>query len=187
MIKIFPFLKSAYYPVLFIYLFIYFFLLLLGKNYFTSIKVVGEPTGTSAKFVSMATNAVKEYFSTQFGVTVPSSDITQIALECEGKIESRVEALYELMQQGGKDVNENCNGNWIQKLKEADFVFVATHSQGTPVSVMLVDKLLKNNIISENTQRVSILAMAGISHGKELLGMFFFPYLSLFGFGIDES
>ncbi|KAJ1880457.1 hypothetical protein LPJ57_002243 [Coemansia sp. RSA 486] len=57
-----------------------------------------------------------------------------------------------------------------QVLQEADTVFVVTHSQGTPVSAMLLERLLELGIIDTSRQRVGMLAMAGISHGP-------FPYL----------
>ncbi|KAJ2782437.1 hypothetical protein GGI15_002909 [Coemansia interrupta] len=57
-----------------------------------------------------------------------------------------------------------------EKLKEADTVFVVTHSQGTPVSAMLLERLMELGIIDTHRQRVGMLAMAGISHGP-------FPYL----------
>ncbi|KAJ1722540.1 hypothetical protein LPJ53_003037 [Coemansia erecta] len=58
----------------------------------------------------------------------------------------------------------------VEKLKEADTVFVVTHSQGTPVSAMLLERLMELDIIDTHRQRVGMLAMAGISHGP-------FPYL----------
>ncbi|KAI7833880.1 hypothetical protein BX661DRAFT_177716 [Kickxella alabastrina] len=55
-------------------------------------------------------------------------------------------------------------------LKAADTVFVVTHSQGTPVSAMLLERLIELAIVDTGRQRVGMLAMAGISHGP-------FPYL----------
>ncbi|KAJ2853696.1 hypothetical protein J3B02_003023 [Coemansia erecta] len=57
-----------------------------------------------------------------------------------------------------------------QVLQQADTVFVVTHSQGTPVSAMLLERLLELGIIDTSRQRVGMLAMAGVSHGP-------FPYL----------
>ncbi|KAJ2257297.1 hypothetical protein GGH98_000955 [Coemansia sp. RSA 454] len=50
-------------------------------------------------------------------------------------------------------------------LRSADTVFVVTHSQGTPVSAMLVERLLEAGILDATRQRVGLLAMAGIGHG----------------------
>ncbi|KAJ2720171.1 hypothetical protein GGI07_004774 [Coemansia sp. Benny D115] len=52
-----------------------------------------------------------------------------------------------------------------QVLAEADTVFVVTHSQGTPVSAMLLERLIELGIVDTDRQRVGMLAMAGISHG----------------------
>ncbi|KAJ1821766.1 hypothetical protein LPJ75_000634 [Coemansia sp. RSA 2598] len=58
----------------------------------------------------------------------------------------------------------------MQIFQEADTEFVVTHSQRTPVSAMLLERLLELEIIDTSRQRVAMLAMAGISHGP-------FPYL----------
>ncbi|KAJ2679240.1 hypothetical protein GGI25_001596 [Coemansia spiralis] len=50
-------------------------------------------------------------------------------------------------------------------LSNADTVFVVTHSQGTPVSAMILERLLEMGIVDTTRQRVGMLAMAGISHG----------------------
>ncbi|OLY81995.1 hypothetical protein AYI68_g3892 [Smittium mucronatum] len=53
----------------------------------------------------------------------------------------------------------------VKLIREADTVLVVTHSQGTPVSVILLEKLIGLGIINPRKQRVGMLAMAGISHG----------------------
>jgi hypothetical protein len=50
-------------------------------------------------------------------------------------------------------------------LQEADFIFIAAHSQGVPVSTILLDLLIQCNLIDPTTQRILFLAMAGIWHG----------------------
>ncbi|KAJ2688837.1 hypothetical protein H4R19_006538, partial [Coemansia spiralis] len=52
-----------------------------------------------------------------------------------------------------------------QALRAADTVFVVTHSQGTPVSAMMIERLLEMGLLDTARQRVAMLAMAGISHG----------------------
>ncbi|KAJ2513476.1 hypothetical protein H4217_006324 [Coemansia sp. RSA 1939] len=56
-------------------------------------------------------------------------------------------------------------GQRVDKLKDADTVFVVTHSQGTPVSAIILERLIEMEIIDTTRQRVAMLAMAGISHG----------------------
>ncbi|KAJ1913022.1 hypothetical protein H4219_005379 [Mycoemilia scoparia] len=53
----------------------------------------------------------------------------------------------------------------IEKLQEADMVFIVTHSQGTPVSAQILDRLIDLQILNPRKQRVCFLAMAGINHG----------------------
>ncbi|KAJ1944359.1 hypothetical protein FBU59_002620, partial [Linderina macrospora] len=50
-------------------------------------------------------------------------------------------------------------------LGAADTVFVVTHSQGTPVSALLLERLMELGLVNTQRQRVCMLAMAGISHG----------------------
>ncbi|KAJ2746307.1 hypothetical protein GGI20_001429 [Coemansia sp. BCRC 34301] len=52
-----------------------------------------------------------------------------------------------------------------ETLKTADTVFVVTHSQGTPVSAMLIERLIELELLEPRRQRIGMLAMAGISHG----------------------
>ncbi|KAJ2473082.1 hypothetical protein GGI02_001133 [Coemansia sp. RSA 2322] len=52
-----------------------------------------------------------------------------------------------------------------ETLKAADTVFVVTHSQGAPVSAMLIERMIELELIDPHRQRVGMLAMAGISHG----------------------
>ncbi|KAJ1824685.1 hypothetical protein LPJ60_000524 [Coemansia sp. RSA 2675] len=52
-----------------------------------------------------------------------------------------------------------------EMLKAADTVFVVTHSQGTPVSAMLIERLIELELLEPRRQRIGMLAMAGISHG----------------------
>ncbi|KAJ1960931.1 hypothetical protein GGI12_003531 [Dipsacomyces acuminosporus] len=50
-------------------------------------------------------------------------------------------------------------------LQAADTVFIVTHSQGTPVSALLVEQLMEMGLVDTSRQHVGMLAMAGISHG----------------------
>ncbi|KAG0200484.1 hypothetical protein BGX28_006457 [Mortierella sp. GBA30] len=122
--------------------------------------VIGEPTGTSKKFCDEMNLALKDYLQLH-NVRLDTEDITLIPLEGEGKVLNRVDLLYRnLMKDEG----------WKSALHEADLVLVATHSQGTPTSTLLVARLIEEGIlrVQENDpkmQRVGVLAMAGISHG----------------------
>ncbi|KAG0283396.1 hypothetical protein BGZ96_012237 [Linnemannia gamsii] len=127
--------------------------------------VIGEPTGTSKKFCDEMHLALKDYLKVH-NVELEPEDCTLIPLEGEGKVLNRVEILYQNLVK---------NEKWKTALHEADLVLVATHSQGTPTSTLLVARLIEEGMLrcaseDPNMQRVGILAMAGISHGP-------FPFL----------
>ncbi|KAF9360414.1 hypothetical protein BGX34_007780 [Mortierella sp. NVP85] len=127
--------------------------------------VIGEPTGTSKKFCDEMDLALKDYLK-MHNVELESDAVTLIPLEGEGKVLDRVDILYR---------NLVSNRQWKQALHDADLVLVATHSQGTPTSTLLISRLINEGMlrVQENDprmQRIGILAMAGISHGP-------FPFL----------
>ncbi|KAF9938877.1 hypothetical protein BGZ67_010280 [Mortierella alpina] len=127
--------------------------------------LIGEPTGTSQKFCQEMDLALKDYLR-HHGKHLDPKDVTLIPLEGEGKVLERVEVLYQNLVQ---------NKAWKEAVHEADVVLVATHSQGTPTSILLMARLIDEGLlrVQENDpqmQRVGILTMAGISHGP-------FPFL----------
>ncbi|KAI9005855.1 hypothetical protein CLU79DRAFT_780720 [Phycomyces nitens] len=118
--------------------------------------MVGEPTGTSTRFCEQMSTAAKLYFQAEHNVQLPDSAITCVPLEGEGKVEDRVNKLYGSLL---------ANSVWLDAVSSADVILWATHSQGTPVSVMLLQRLLERGHIHVHRQSVCLLAMAGISHG----------------------
>ncbi|KAI9176086.1 hypothetical protein H9P43_006451 [Blastocladiella emersonii ATCC 22665] len=136
-------------------------------------RVVGEPTGTSGKFCEQMEQALRQWVAAHYGgAEVPSAAITSIALEAEGKVEHRVDKLFEQVidpalshAPPGAAPGPSHKSYWQHKLESCRTLFVATHSQGTPTSVLLVEKLVETGIVDLATQRVVILAQAGISHG----------------------
>ncbi|KAF3046858.1 hypothetical protein E8E12_003036 [Didymella heteroderae] len=111
-------------------------------------RIMGQPTGTSIRFANAAAAAIKEWSEAR-GYT---PEIEQVALEGEGFIAERVNTLWKLLL------------NWIDHIKSADFVLVACHSQGVPVAMMLVAKLIQFGCIGPNV-RVGVCAMAGVNMG----------------------
>ncbi|KAI8647488.1 hypothetical protein BD408DRAFT_449239 [Parasitella parasitica] len=111
--------------------------------------------------------AVKQYFENTHGITIPDESIVSIPLQWEGKVLERVEKLYSIIESDYKNV-----------IEEADIVLWATHSQGTPVSAILLQKLIQESIIKADRQPICLLAMAGISHGPfpSLKGSLFVKY-----------
>ena len=110
-------------------------------------KVLGQPTGTSIRFANAAAAAIKDWSEAR-GY---SPEIEQIALEGEGFVAERVNSLWKLLL------------NWIDHIKAADFILVACHSQGVPVAMMLVAKLIQFGCVSAT--RIGVCAMAGVNMG----------------------
>ena len=108
---------------------------------------MGQPTGTSIRFAKGAATAI-ERWTAQLGY---SCEIEKIALEGEGKIAERLELLWKLLL------------NWIEDIRNADCVMVACHSQGVPVAVMLISKLISFGCLQG--ARVGVCAMAGVNLG----------------------
>ncbi|KAJ3729015.1 hypothetical protein DFJ43DRAFT_1084315 [Lentinula guzmanii] len=134
--------------------------------------MLGEPTGTSPKFVNMMEQAL-ENFQSAHGVQFDR--VTKIPLEGEGTIDRRVEKLYS---------NLLANESWVDDLHNADVVFIATHSQGSVVSTHLIDRLIRDrhirtmknaasepisdlgtNMVPLPPQRVCCLCLCGIHLG----------------------
>jgi hypothetical protein len=109
--------------------------------------VIGQPTGTSIRFANHAAAAIRRW-GDQNGCV--DCEIEKVALEGEGKIAERVDNLWNLLL------------NWIDHVRKADFILVACHSQGVPVAMMLVAKLIEFGVVS--TGRIGICAM-----GKQFL------------------
>ncbi|KAF9438004.1 hypothetical protein BGZ76_010208 [Entomortierella beljakovae] len=127
--------------------------------------VIGEPTGTSRKFCEEMDLALKQYLGT-FGKHLESEDVTLIPLDGEGKVMDRVEILHQSLVR---------NTKWRYAVHEADLVLVATHSQGTPTSILLISRWIEEGLLrvkesDPRSQKIGILAMAGITHGP-------FPFL----------
>lgn len=106
--------------------------------------VIGQPTGTSIRFANHAAAAIHRW-AEQHGYGDGDVEVEKIALEGEGKIAERVDNLWKLLL------------NWIDHVRTADFILVACHSQGVPVAVMLVAKLVEFGVIT--SARVGICAM----------------------------
>ena len=109
--------------------------------------VLGQPTGTSVKFANMAASAVKKWTDTH-GYECA---VEKIALEGEGRIAERVDLLWKLLL------------NWIEEIRKADFILFACHSQGVPVTVMLIARLIAFGCL--DAARVGVCAMAGVNLG----------------------
>lgn len=109
--------------------------------------VLGQPTGTSVRFADGAASAIQSWTSAHG----QQCEIEKVALEGEGRILERVDLLWRLLL------------NWIDNIRRADFVMVACHSQGVPVTIMLIAKLIEFGCV--NNSRIGVCAMAGVNLG----------------------
>jgi hypothetical protein len=110
--------------------------------------MIGQPTGTSIKFANHGAEAIRRWADSH---GCEDCEIEKVALEGEGKIGERVENLWKLLL------------NWIDQIRGADFIILACHSQGVPVSIMLLAKLIELGVVTN--ARVGVCAMAGVSLG----------------------
>ncbi|KAK2054753.1 hypothetical protein LY76DRAFT_551600 [Colletotrichum caudatum] len=110
--------------------------------------MVGQPTGTSLRFANLGAEAIRRWADTHGS---PDCEIEKVALEGDGKIADRVDNLWKLLL------------NWIEQIRNADLILVACHSQGVPVGVMLLAKLIDLGIITN--AKLGVCAMAGVSLG----------------------
>lgn len=137
--------------------------------------MIGQPTGTSLKFANLCADGIQRWADSHgCGDCV----ISKVALEGEGRIETRVANLWNLLQ------------NWMDHIRDADLVVVACHSQGVPVSVMLLEKLVESGAISR--AKVGVCAMAGVSLGpfpeyRGSMGMFMGTAAELWELADSES
>jgi hypothetical protein len=105
----------------------------------------------SVKFATMMHDAVQTYLESS---EVGSFNIQAIALEGEGQVQSRVERLYEQLLS---------REEWVQALRKADVVFLATHSQGSVVSTHLLERMIKEGLVAG--EKIHMLAMCAIAQG----------------------
>jgi hypothetical protein len=113
---------------------------LFPANYLRTM--IGQPTGTSIKFANHCAEAIRRWANSH---GCEDCEIEKIALEGEGKIGERVENLWKLLL------------NWIELIRDADLILIACHSQGVPVSIMLLAKLIELGVVSST--KVGVCAM----------------------------
>lgn len=119
--------------------------------------IIGAPKGTSLKFANEAEKAMIRYCVENNMISddeTNSISIQKIALEKEGKIFDRVQFFTDILTQ------------WQREINDADFIFVASHSQGCVVSIILLARLIKLGILKDAIKkRIGLLGMAGINNG----------------------
>jgi hypothetical protein len=116
--------------------------------------IMGEPTGTSVKFATLASEAIHRFSEKEYG-RPDVIDVVKIALEGEGTVAARVDLLWKNLL-GKKE--------WMQHIMEADLILVACHSQGSPVGAGIMARLVEEGIVQERTS-LGLLCVAGIHLG----------------------
>ncbi|KAI1144124.1 hypothetical protein F5Y05DRAFT_363724 [Hypoxylon sp. FL0543] len=137
--------------------------------------MIGQPTGTSIRFANHCAEAIRRWAESHGS---GDCEIEKIALEGEGKIADRVDNLWKLLL------------NWIEHIRNADLIVLACHSQGVPVGLMLLEKLIDLGIITRS--KIGVCAMAGVSLGpfpdyKSGMGMLMGSAAELWQFADPES
>lgn len=95
--------------------------------------IIGQPTGTSLRFANFAAEAIRRWADDN---EQEDCEIEKVALEGEGKIFDRVNNLWTLLL------------NWIDHIRQADLIILACHSQGVPVTIILLAKLIDLGIVT---------------------------------------
>ncbi|KAM0698427.1 hypothetical protein Q7P36_001894 [Cladosporium allicinum] len=116
--------------------------------------LLGQPTGTSIRFANYGAAEIKAWCEAN-QPEIKDTEIEKVALEGEGHVSDRVDTLWKLML------------NWLSHLRQADFILVCCHSQGVPVAISLMAKLIQLGCLSPNA-RIGVCAMAGINLGPFL-------------------
>lgn len=104
--------------------------------------MIGQPTGTSIRFANHCAEAIRRWADSH---GCGDCEIEKVALEGEGKIADRVDNLWKLLL------------NWIEHIRSADLIVLACHSQGVPVGMMLLEKLINLGIITRS--KIGVCAM----------------------------
>ena len=110
--------------------------------------MIGQPTGTSLRFANLGADAIRRWADAH---GCSDCEIEKVALEGEGRISDRVDNLWKLLL------------NWIDHIRKADLIVMACHSQGVPVSIMLLEKLIELGVITN--AKIGVCAMAGVALG----------------------
>ena len=126
-------------------------------------KVIGDPRRTSSRIVDMFEVAILDDEPLPPFIEGPAS-IYKFALQSEGTIEERVNKHFDELQKVPLDyVHEGLTS--IQHLQEADTIVLGAHSQGAPVAIILLAKLLDSGLINPRKQNITVLTVSGIFHG----------------------
>ncbi|CAG8506710.1 4057_t:CDS:2 [Ambispora gerdemannii] len=83
-------------------------------------------------------------------------NITGIRLTGHGIVEDRAEMFLQRIQN---------DRSYVDKVSNANVIFIVGHSQGVPTSVLLLSRLIETGLVNPKKQHVALLLLAGISEG----------------------
>lgn len=132
-------------------------------------KVVGVPRGTSTRLCQNMQAAIKRTIKKDAAPNIEEEEeerwrprqedtFRYFPLEGEGKIDARVNLHY--AQIVGDPVLMG-----LLRQSSTTHVFLVGHSQGTAVTALLIQRLLKESILDKRKHRIGFLALAGIFQG----------------------
>lgn len=126
--------------------------------------VIGDPRRTADRIVNMMEAAVRQASDPFPPLIEGPAAIYKFPLHGEGTIEERLERHYcELGRVADAYADESLSS--LEHLRTADTVILGAHSQGAPVAVMLLARLLDEGVLDVSRQRIGLFAAAGIFHG----------------------
>lgn len=106
-------------------------------------------SGTSARFAAMMAASIRQHYD-EADVELDEDAITTIALQHDGRVEDRASHYLHEIQ---------ARSDWVEALRNADAVFVASHSQGAAVATFLLADLY---VCANSPQR-----RGRVDHGQE--------------------
>ena len=126
--------------------------------------VIGDPRRTSDRIVGMLETAVRQASDPFPPLIEGPAAIYKFPLHGDGTIEERLEKHFAELGRVAEAYTEEGLSS-LEHLRTADTIVLGAHSQGAPVAVMLLARLLDAGIIDPTKQRVTLFSAAGIFHG----------------------
>lgn len=122
--------------------------------------VIGDPRRTSDRMVEMLESAVLECSDPFPPLIEGPATIHKFPLHGDGTIEERVQKHFDELQRARLEEDSAMN-----HIYTSDSVIFGAHSQGAPVAVILMAKLIAEGYLNPKRQKISLFCASGIFHG----------------------
>lgn len=119
--------------------------------------VIGDPRRTSDRMVDQLEAAVLECSDPFPPLIEGPASIHKFPLHGDGTIEERVQKHF-------NELKSNQEGS-LEHISTSDSVIIGAHSQGAPVAVILLAKLISEGHLNPKRQKISLFCASGIFHG----------------------